>query len=510
MNEKDLTLGITTVGDLLLNNKITSIEGQEDSLPVSLTIPDYQRPYKWTARNVCQLLDDIDDAMTQGREVYRVGTLILHHEKKSNGEDCYNIVDGQQRTITFALILQCMQEDVQAGDVPFLKREKLSSNPYNIHNVRNNYRAIKRRLGMVSGTVVKDSEAAGEEKHRSDLLGYIKGHCQFIVVITENQTEAFQFFDSQNARGKALYPHDLLKAYHLREMSGVDSSETERIVRKWEDLDQGDLASLFNQYLYRLKCWIHGNKAKVLNEETLGMFKGITSQDNNSYAQYYKSAYAYSHQVNRSSIPFVTGLQQLPEFQIDAPVIAGEPFFAYAQHYYAILKDIQDNDRYEGFLIKDNEIIKTLDQDSHKERTGDRITRFLLDTAILLYVDRFCPARPSSDDSKALDRFVVYAFIWAYSLRIQYYSVGWNTAQNYIMGNAREGTSNDFNLYKIIAEAESPNALFHQLSDLLQPVPEARIHNLPSDLNKPENGVYKHYLHFFMQYEYWNGRVHNG
>lgn len=42
-------------------------------------------------------------------------------------------------------------------------------------------------------------------------------------------SEAFQFFDSQNARGKALYPHDLLKAYHLREMAGVSEEETEKL-----------------------------------------------------------------------------------------------------------------------------------------------------------------------------------------------------------------------------------------------------------------------------------------
>ena len=62
-------------------------------------------------------------------------------------------------------------------------------------------------------------------------------------------SEAFQFFDSQNARGKALYPHDLLKAYHLREMNNVDTTETEKVVKTWEDLDQKELSVLFNEYL---------------------------------------------------------------------------------------------------------------------------------------------------------------------------------------------------------------------------------------------------------------------
>ena len=32
------------------------------------------------------------------------------------------------------------------------------------------------------------------------------------------------------------------------------------------------------------------------------------------------------------------------------------------------------------------------------------------------------------------EQFVVYAFIWAYSLRAQYTNLGWLSAQNYIMG----------------------------------------------------------------------------
>ena len=36
-----------------------------------------------------------------------------------------------------------------------------------------------------------------------------------VEVVLQDISEAFQFFDSQNARGKDLEPHDLLKAYHL-------------------------------------------------------------------------------------------------------------------------------------------------------------------------------------------------------------------------------------------------------------------------------------------------------
>ena len=109
-------------------------------------------------------------------------------------------------------------------------------------------------------------------------------------------------------------------------------------------------------------------------------------------------------------------------------------------------KDIQNNNKYEGYFINDNEIVKTIDLRFYKNGVGNGITRLLFDTAILLYVDRFCPTeRPSIKDKEMLEKqFVVYAFIWAYSLRAQYYNLGWQSAQNYIFGN---GAKNSFNIY---------------------------------------------------------------
>lgn len=122
---QSLILGITKIGDLLLDNKITDIGDHKALDNIRLKIPEYQRPYKWSARNANQLLDDIEDAMARNKEVYRVGTLILHHDVK---EDTWNIVDGQQRSITFSLILKCLQD----REIDFLK-QKLSNNPYGRH-----------------------------------------------------------------------------------------------------------------------------------------------------------------------------------------------------------------------------------------------------------------------------------------------------------------------------------------------------------------------------------------
>lgn len=489
MENGNLTLAITTIGDILLNSKITRTKENKPIDNVKLKVPDYQRPYKWTPKNAIQLLDDIIEAKAENKEVYRVGTLILHKET-NNGADLYNIVDGQQRVITFSLLLAALGEKIK----DFLE-QKLPDNAYNRRNVPNNFQAFLRRVGT------PDDEDVEKKRENEQLTAFIKDRCEMIVVITGDISEAFQFFDSQNARGKSLYPHDLLKAFHLREMTDVDEAGTERIVKDWEDNNQSALASLFGEYLYRLKEWIAGNRAKELNESNIQIFKGITRKDRTPYAQFYKAAFAYADMVNHSAMPFVAGARDLNAFQLNTPIIAGRPFFDYTKHYFAILKDVQDNSKYEGFYINDNKIVKTLDT-YYKKGTGNRITRLLFDTAILLYVDRFCPATyPDKTDLEMFDRFVIYAFVWAYSLRAQYERLSWHYAQNYILstGSGKDVT-NSFNMYKLISRADSAITLLSTLAERIMPVKVSK--ERAKDIDKETDGIFNDYLHYFDTYHF--------
>lgn len=472
-----LKLAITKVGSLLLHNKLSQDENDQEIENINLVIPDYQRPYKWAAKNVSQLIDDIVDAKNRNKEIYRVGTLILHKDEEKS---IYNIVDGQQRVITFSLLLKALGVD----SIDFLE-QSLPDNSNNIRNIPNNFHVLERRVNNF-----------GDERDKKELLDYVINNCELIVVVTSDISEAFQFFDSQNSRGKKLYPHDLLKAYHLREMNDLELEETEKVVRSWEELNQKELSTLFSDYLYRVKEWAKGNKAWELSEHNIKTFKGITRQDNFPYAQFYKGAYAFADSINNSAMPFVSGIQTLKPFQLDTPIVAGKPFFDYAKHYYAILKDIQNNDKYEGYFINGNFIVKTLDLREYKNGVGNRITRLLFDTSVLLYVDRFCPDRPVKLDLDMLDQFVLFAFVWAYSLRAQYANLGWASAQNYIMGN--EDKTNSFNIYKIINEADSPGDLLSVLADRLRPLLRKSI---KSDLvkikDRSEDGIYQNYLYHF-------------
>ena len=374
-NSINLQLGIVKIGDLLLRGMISEVNGDKPLENIELVIPNYQRPYKWTAKNAIQLLDDIIEAKNDNKEVYRVGTLILHYDKDN---DIYNIVDGQQRVTTFALLLLALLEE---KEIKFLNQQ-VTDNPYTRENVANNFRAFERRRDAMT-------EKRHDDRNIKDLRDFIEKQCELIVVITSDISEAFQFFDSQNARGKKLYPHDLLKAYHLREMNDIGVEETEKIVKRWENTEQKELADLFGEYLFRVREWLRGNYAWELNEHNIDKFKGISKRDNSPYAQFFKGAFAYADMVNRSAMPFVSGMRNLNPFQLDAPIVAGKPFFDYTSHYFEILKDIQNNEKYVGYFVNGNEIVKTLDLPKYRNGVGNRITRKLFDLAALLYVDRF-------------------------------------------------------------------------------------------------------------------------
>ncbi len=66
-------------------------------------VPDYQREYVWTDKEVHQILDDINEQLDAGttRE-YFVGTVLVSSTDKKNH---YEVIDGQQRLTTFFLLL---------------------------------------------------------------------------------------------------------------------------------------------------------------------------------------------------------------------------------------------------------------------------------------------------------------------------------------------------------------------------------------------------------------------
>lgn len=69
-------------------------------------IPEYQRGYSWTTIHCDKLWQDIEAFIDSGAEdPYFFGTIIID----CSTEDYLNLIDGQQRTTTFLLLLKALQ-----------------------------------------------------------------------------------------------------------------------------------------------------------------------------------------------------------------------------------------------------------------------------------------------------------------------------------------------------------------------------------------------------------------
>jgi len=81
-------------------------------LEMNFFIPSYQRGYRWTRRQVTDLLDDIRDFKPQkGNEWYCLQPLVVKERDKKNNE--WEVIDGQQRLTTIFLIIHYFNETLR-------------------------------------------------------------------------------------------------------------------------------------------------------------------------------------------------------------------------------------------------------------------------------------------------------------------------------------------------------------------------------------------------------------
>ena len=210
-------------------------------------VPDYQREYVWTDKEVHQLLEDIGEQIDAGttRE-YFIGTVLVSPTDQKNH---YEVIDGQQRLTTFFLLLCALKHLFQgepqrqtvsglistsytdsdgetrtslklepryenAGEV-VAKLVELDADPQSaragiqsagiasfgsLENLVNAYSTLYRYL--------KDNYEDAPKLKR--YWGYLANNVVFIQISTD-VSSALKIFETINERGVGLNPMDLLK-----------------------------------------------------------------------------------------------------------------------------------------------------------------------------------------------------------------------------------------------------------------------------------------------------------
>lgn len=389
-------------------------------------IPAYQRPYKWTTKNVNQLISDLETFKNQ--KTYRLGSLVLHNNE---------IVDGQQRIVTLSLILKFLLDKVSASDKQKIEKQYsgfISSlndfcqkihfqNQYSLYNVVENVNAIATR----------------EDDLNENTLFFILQKCEFVVFKLGNISEAFQFFDSQNARGKDLEAHDLLKAFHLREIESL-SKEDEQNVDNWQKQKTEELRNLF-LVLYRAKRWSLGKQARVFKKDDVGVFKGITLSEDKRYPFYQMEIIAHVYVQKYMTSPDRIADRCCLEypFNLDDQQINGSRFFDMVRHYSELYRNICNVESYKQ-AKKAFDIISCVKKYKGSERTGDKYVQSMFYTLLLYYVDRF--------GFEDMDKVVAKFFVWAYYVRFENHSVQLATIDNY--------STAENSMFRVVHDAKTP------------------------------------------------------
>lgn len=388
-------------------------------LNMELRIPEYQRPYKWTRKNVADLLNDIGTAIEDNRRPgydgfrYRVGTVIIHNKNDDVGNITErNIVDGQQRLITLSLIKRALDPSFTNSLLEHEYKDKVS-----IGNISDNYRFILEWKSVNGGKL-------------EDYRGAFENILEAVLIEVDDISEAFQLFDSQNTRGRELDPHDLLKAYHLREMNEYDF-EKFNLVKRWEEIQPYRIRELFSLYLYPILNWSRKEKSMAFTAQDIDTYKGVSSDCLFTYAERVKKA--------------------MPCFQIDQPFAAGGDFFRMVEHYINLLADLKNeiatNKAFSDInKIIENNIIKRKDNIEQYSSTGFRYAVNLFYCVLLFYFDRF-----HMYDEMAVNKL----FVWAMMIRVDMENLGFDTINNYAIGNEDKDYTNRIPMFFKIVTARS-------------------------------------------------------
>ena len=263
---------------------------------------------------------------------------------------------------------------------------------------------------------------------------YILFHCTFVKIVTDSEQEAFQFFDSQNSRGKELAPHDLLKSYHLREMDDVETEKKVNIINQWENIKQDELEDLFKNYLYPITQWYRCRDGLYYSSQKIGQFKGIAKNNTYNYAVYHKSSNLFVEQFNQSGNKELLNTRALNQFQLTQPIIAGNRFFAYSIYYKKLLESI----RYKLDVYHKNK------DEIPNKRFGDLYIKQLYECALLMI------------------------YTWSYLLRLKMSAVYLQTINKYACGNHKDRTNIDIQFFSYINDCIKPD----DLNMLIIPKPE--------------------------------------
>ena len=246
-----------------------------------LKVPANQREYSWTDREVLTLFQDLAKAIEdEGASEYFLGTIVTIPQS----EDLLEVVDGQQRLATTAILLAQIRNYLRGAsegliadslssfleDIDRDKRERIPKLTLNLDDnefftaminstmggewpdpVRSSHRLIAGAFSQAQGQI-KKIVASFDKKDHGDVLNrwirFLEHGAQIILLRVSTDTNAYRMFETLNDRGLKTSQADLVKNYIFGK-SGDREPEAQqawaRTKSTLEALDDDDITVTF-------------------------------------------------------------------------------------------------------------------------------------------------------------------------------------------------------------------------------------------------------------------------
>lgn len=205
-------------------------------------IPRYQRLYVWGDEQIKTLFEDVHAACTSGKPMYFLGAVIT--VKSKYHDNCFDLVDGQQRFTTLWLIANELQGDLSAftkiGEELRLKfairkevydyfdRLKKNRQEQGLDEVGNELYKVSKALKAIRSLI---SEKLRSEEEKQAFIQYLLTQLYIIVTEVPKETNLNKLFETLNNRGVQLNQHEILKNKLLSKIS--NKQERIRFGKLW-------------------------------------------------------------------------------------------------------------------------------------------------------------------------------------------------------------------------------------------------------------------------------------
>ena len=305
-------------------------------------VPDYQREYVWTEKEVQQLLEDVDEQIDAGeRREYFIGTVLVSPTDQKNH---FEVIDGQQRLTTFFLLLcalrvrfknepqyplfsgllatsytdgggnlktslklepryenagELMSRIVEINDDPPATRAKIAAAGIpkfgSLENLLNAYGTVHAYL---------DGNYKDLDKLRK-YWGYLANNVVFIQISTD-VSSALKIFETINERGVGLNSMDLLKNLLF---SQVKPDEFTRLKDEWKKIT-APLEKAKEKPLRFLRYFVMANY-KIKNDRSDAVvredeiYDWLTNKDNAALCGYRSDPFGFVRKIIRNVELFI-------------------------------------------------------------------------------------------------------------------------------------------------------------------------------------------------------------